>query len=369
MLGGLGSLRAEPPASAADGNGWLQAAAASLCGLRAFNEDAHLLQCGWSPAPEGGCEGGAAALFAVADGHGGSTVANFVVKNLGAELRTELDACKWSSAEARKTAAECAFLALDRSLPRGVGRMSATCGSCCVAVAVLDGAQPAEGVSAATSSSRPRTRSRSRSPAGAEEASRYRVLFMNLGDSRALLCRRGAGVVAETTDHKPEDPVERQRIEAADGFVTAASAAGPARVDGVLSVSRAFGDFRWKCNSTVAPERQKVSPLPTVSEFSAEAGDILVLACDGVFDVLKNGDVADVVLEALDGHRAAAEKDAESPGAKAPARATAGPKCATEAVVREALARGTCDNVTCVVVEIVGGGPAAGLASSAAAEG
>jgi hypothetical protein len=49
--------------------------------------------------------------------------------------------------------------------------------------------------------------------------------------------------VSATVDHKPSDDGERERIIRAGGFVTPGA---PARLDGVLSLSRAFGDFTYK---------------------------------------------------------------------------------------------------------------------------
>lgn len=44
-------------------------------------------------------------------------------------------------------------------------------------------------------------------------------------------------------DHKPEDEIERQRVEKAGGKVTA-----DGRVNGGLNLSRAFGDHAYKEN-------------------------------------------------------------------------------------------------------------------------
>lgn len=59
------------------------------------------------------------------------------------------------------------------------------------------------------------------------------------GDCRAVLSRRGAAEPL-TSDHKPERPAERARIEAQGGEVLCGR--GAWRVQGVLGVSRAIGD-------------------------------------------------------------------------------------------------------------------------------
>ena len=63
-----------------------------------------------------------------------------------------------------------------------------------------------------------------------------RHLFVaNVGDSRAVLSRRGTALDL-SCDHKPEDATELARITAAGGRVTP-----DGRVNGGLNLSRAFG--------------------------------------------------------------------------------------------------------------------------------
>jgi len=168
-------------------------------------------------------------------------------------------------------------------------------------------------------------------------ACRYRVVLANLGDSRGLVVRFSDGrLLGETADHKPDLPEESSRIRAAGGIVTKASLKlGPARVDGDLALSRAFGDFRLKDNRELAPEQQKVCCVPDTYEFECCCDDFIVLACDGVFDVMTSEEVARHVHESIrsGGHMAAAAK----------------------VVVAEALRRRSMDNVTCVIAQIFEG--------------
>ena len=46
----------------------------------------------------------------------------------------------------------------------------------------------------------------------------YSIISCNIGDSRAVLSRRGAALDL-TVDHKPDDPSEKARIEKLGGFV------------------------------------------------------------------------------------------------------------------------------------------------------
>lgn len=62
------------------------------------------------------------------------------------------------------------------------------------------------------------------------------------------------------------------------------------RVDGGLALSRAFGDYEYKMRSDLPPFRQKVSALPDVRIVKRLPGidAFLLLACDGLWDVMQN---------------------------------------------------------------------------------
>ena len=62
------------------------------------------------------------------------------------------------------------------------------------------------------------------------------------------------------------------------------------RVDGELAVSRAFGDFDYKKRRDLEPKHQKVSCYPDirVMERNIEEDEVLILACDGLWDVMSS---------------------------------------------------------------------------------
>ena len=95
----------------------------------------------------------------------------------------------------------------------------------------------------------------------------------NVGDSRAVLCRNGKAVWL-TVDHKTSLEGETERIVEVGGFVV------HNRVNGSLAVTRALGDhFAGKA---VSPE-----PYLTVTKLCS-SDEFLLLACDGLFDVISN---------------------------------------------------------------------------------
>ena len=73
-----------------------------------------------------------------------------------------------------------------------------------------------------------------------------KIYCSNSGDSRGVLWR---GKELELShDHKPQNPDETKRINAANHTVE------DDRVDGNLALSRAFGDFQYKDQPKKGPE-------------------------------------------------------------------------------------------------------------------
>lgn len=112
-----------------------------------------------------------------------------------------------------------------------------------------------------------------------EEKGKYRILNVNIGDSRIVLGekqQKGYTAIELSTDHKP-NALETQRIICAGGFVA------NNRVDSMLSVSRALGDAYFK-TSPKGELHHKVIALPTFVEYWATKNDFLVLSCDGIYE-------------------------------------------------------------------------------------
>ena len=95
-------------------------------------------------------------------------------------------------------------------------------------------------------------------------------------------------------DHKPVNKTENSRIVAAGGFVEFG------RVNGNLALSRALGDFEFKQNQNLPAEQQIVTADPDIISHTSTAEDeFLVIACDGIWDVLKNQEVVDFVRRCI----------------------------------------------------------------------
>jgi len=69
----------------------------------------------------------------------------------------------------------------------------------------------------------------------------------NAGDSRTVLSRGGTAKEL-SLDHKPENPIEKERVTKAGGFIS------EGRINGNLNLSRAIGDLEYKKNPDLKPQ-------------------------------------------------------------------------------------------------------------------
>jgi serine/threonine protein phosphatase PrpC len=157
----------------------------------------------------------------------------------------------------------------------------------------------------------------------------------NLGDSRAVMCRAGKAVPL-STDHTPAVEAERKRVMAAGGQVR------DNRVNGMLSVTRAFGDLDYKAHKHMFFPSQQFFADPVIAEpevrrFELTADDqFIILACDGLWDVMTNRAAVHFVIDKLAALRPRQPTEADMA------------RIASE-LVHQALSRGTTDNVSLIL--------------------
>jgi serine/threonine protein phosphatase PrpC len=115
----------------------------------------------------------------------------------------------------------------------------------------------------------------------------------NAGDSRCILSREGRAVEL-SQDHKPELPQERDRIIKAGGIVE------DGRVMGNLNLSRSIGDLEYKKNTSIPQKDQMISAYPDVRiEEITPRDQFMILACDGVWDMLTSQECVDFVAQRI----------------------------------------------------------------------
>ncbi|RCK63516.1 Protein phosphatase 2C 1 [Candida viswanathii] len=145
-----------------------------------------------------------------------------------------------------------------------------------------------------------------------------RMLYTsNVGDLRIVLCRAGKAYRL-TYDHKATDIHEISRIEDNGGLVL------KNRVNGVLAVTRSLGDTYMK---------QLVIGIPftTATEITAE-DEFIIIACDGVWDVMSDSHACKVVQESF--------------------RHGLGPVQVAKKLCQLAIDLSTTDNVTVMVIKL-----------------
>lgn len=134
----------------------------------------------------------------------------------------------------------------------------------------------------------------------------------NVGDTRILLIQNGTAKRL-SYDHKISDPEEQKAICDRGGVIF------QDRVNGVLALSRAIGD------GNIA---DYISCEPYISEVDFDDSCSLIIACDGVWDVMDDQEAADMLCQ--------------SPDAASAARA----------IKDAAIQKGTSDNVTVLCVTL-----------------
>lgn len=128
-----------------------------------------------------------------------------------------------------------------------------------------------------------------------------RCYIANAGDSRAVLCR-DSKAFRLSKDHKPEDPEEEARITKAGGTVLKINntklGKTIGRVNGMLSVSRALGDLFLQPYVTPEPDVKRI-------EISSSKNQLIIMACDGLWDVISDDEAVVIATTESDPEKAA----------------------------------------------------------------
>jgi serine/threonine protein phosphatase PrpC len=144
------------------------------------------------------------------------------------------------------------------------------------------------------------------------------IYTANVGDSRVVLID-GGRAKRMTVDHKATVPSERRAIAARGGRIL------QGRVNGILMLSRAIGDAE-------VAKFISCEPFMTVTPFRDDYK--MIIACDGVWDVLTDQQAADIFNRAHS------------------------PMEAAQAIKTEALRQRTTDNVSVICVDFKARTPA-----------
>lgn len=117
--------------------------------------------------------------------------------------------------------------------------------------------------------------------------SNSRTLYTaNCGDARAVIAENWEAKVL-TYDHKATDPEEQKRIIGKGGSIV------NERVNGFLALARSFGNNTLKEWVTSEPYQTVTTPLTSDH-------NLLILACDGLWDVIENQEAVDFCKRLLE---------------------------------------------------------------------
>lgn len=249
-------------------------------GYRVTMEDAHDVRIS---------EDESLAVFGVFDGHGGKDVAELLRSRLVSSVFKKLNTLLKTDKETpllqlSNTVTNC-FFEVDAKLPEPA---ASNCGSTAIVTTIIE--------------------------------NRY-IIVANTGDSRSILSMKGGYPKNLSFDHKPSNMGERVRIENSGGYVI------NSRVNEILALSRAFGDFKFKLpwlqlaapgnnNSyleqnrnlikknlvALPPELYQVTVEPELIIYDLQAlslPEFVILACDGIWDCYTNDQLVRLIRKKL----------------------------------------------------------------------
>jgi len=241
-------------------------------------EDAHHIEDGFNGDPNQG-------FFGVYDGHGGKEAALYAAENLHKVLGEELNksgSSIFNEPDSVLAVLGKTYLAVDAKMKDAVPSHHGCTAVTCLVTGKGDTRQ---------------------------------LFTANAGDARAVLCRDGTAIRL-TEEHKASEPVEAKRITDSGGLII------HGRVNGQIIITRSLGDHLMKEFIIGSPylNYQKLTDKDTW----------LIVACDGLWDVVEDQQAVDFVLE----HKALS------------------PSEISKKLLIKALQDGTTDNLSIVVVKL-----------------
>jgi len=242
------------------------------------------------------------AYFAIYDGHGGRACVDYVTQYLHENLLIEMQMVPNNVPDAFVRA----FASTDTNMQRS-GINTSGCTACCCLLQE-------------------------------EQASRT-IYTAHVGDARAVICRGGLAVrLTSMSDHKATHQDEARRVIENGGSIF------NDRVNGMLAIARALGDHQLK---VPALPMDVVSNVPDITSTELTDQDMFVIvACDGLWDVMDDQESVNLVLESIRELMALLPNT----GSNGHAHRRSMAEVLARMLVEEALARGTSDNVSCFMI-------------------
>lgn len=228
---------------------------ASKQGKRPTMEDTHAIHI---------CNG--IKYYAVYDGHGGKSVSRQLRDAFHKVVFAHINSLATKSEANVKTAIRDAFLEMDRRLYNNFLKSKDPSGSTAnVVIQIKD-----------------------------------KLYIANLGDTRAVIFNSRGNVIYHSEDHRPALASERTRIKTMGGKIV------DNRVNGILAVSRAFGNFEpglglKTLGNKYLGEMAPVSPDPVIKVVDLKKVRdrklYCIIACDGLWDFFPQAQVISTIFK------------------------------------------------------------------------
>ncbi|AVG46327.1 phosphatase 2c [Acanthamoeba polyphaga mimivirus] len=275
----------------------------SLQGLREDNEDVELINMNLLPKNN---KYAPVDLFIVCDGHGGKSVAQYAAPTLEKYIMHHNNKFPLSKNKVIKI-----YDAIQNKLENNRNGIADACG--CTALVIIR---------------------------YLDSNNNENIQVINIGDCRAVLNRNGLAIPL-SKDHKPIWPDEKKRIDRVnhkhDFEREIHFDHGDWRI-GDLSVSRAFGDI---------DNTPHVNHIPDIFNYVLESDDeFIVMACDGVWDVLENHEVINFIKD----HKEKNNIEFYDIPGKYPNQEVYESKNIARKLASYAIAKGSTDNVSVIII-------------------
>ncbi len=266
----------------------------SLIGKRESNEDHHTIFLNLNNSDQ---KYNPINLFSVFDGHGGKDISKYLSNNLSEYFTSKYNEFHTQSTNDIKKYIEKVYDHVELKLEKKFKNISYNVGSTASSIIFL------------------------------KKKKNINYYVVNVGDCRSVLCNNENMPIQLSKDHKPHMHDEKMRIEKLNGKIY---------FDGFdwrindLSVSKSFGDM---------DALPFVTHKPDIFKYKLKNNDkFIILACDGLWDVISNQDACTFILNLLNSNNKLENMNRHSPNNYA------------QRLAEYAIESGSTDNVSVIII-------------------
>ena len=122
------------------------------------------------------------------------------------------------------------------------------------------------------------------------------IYIANVGDSLSVMYKNKKAYNLNQ-EHQTIIESEKQRVLKSGSYISGY------RINGMLNLTRAIGDLRFKSNMELKRHEQSVIALPEITKIEDTEGiDFIIMGCDGVWDCVKRQMVCEFIEKEINEH-------------------------------------------------------------------